>query len=133
MNLNQRISYRNSLPQVSIWGFSSSSDEEKPHKKPKIQEKQASPSPDPPPAAEIALKEYGPTLKHEIKPTNPKLLEQLGYVNRNSRPPSSKKNEILPSLDMQKPDISASIQERKLKEQHKILQISQLIESQRSK
>lgn len=128
MNANQRMAHRNTLPPVSIWDFSSSSDEDTPIKKPKLAE-----------VAEVLKsspeqnfeKEYGPTLKHEVKEINPKLLEHLGYVNRNNRPPSSKRNEILPSLDIKKLDLGPCMLQKRSKEQEKIAQIKLLLESQR--
>ena len=128
MNPNQRMAYRNSLPRVSIWDFSSSSDEDIPVKKQKVEEKVNSPEPI---CEEVSSKEYGPTIKHEIKDVNPKLLEHLGYVNRNNRPPSSKKNEILPSLDTKKIDLGPCFAEKKNREKEKISQIKQLLSSQR--
>jgi hypothetical protein len=128
MNPSQRIEYRKSLPQVSIWDFSSSSEEDVPKKKPKHSESESNPI-----QADIEppIKEYGPTYKHEIKPINPKLLEHLGYVNRNNRPPSSKKNEIHATPDLKKHKILPSLEDRKNKETEKITQIKLMLEAQK--
>ena len=72
-------------------------------------------------------------MKNDVKDINPKLLEHFGYVNRNNRPPSSKKNEILPTLDIKKPDLGPSLAERKNKEKEKIVQIKQLLDLKRNK
>ena len=128
MNSNERIEYRKSLPKFSIWDFSSSSDDDIPTKKPKIQISEAVPKLE---KSESFQREYGPTLKHEVKEINKKLLESLGYVNRNNRPPSSKKNEILPSLDTKKPLVPPSTEDRRTKEQEKISQIKLLLNKQK--
>ena len=125
------IAYRSSLPRATIWEFSSSSDEEAPVKKQKIQE-----SPSPPPAEKILEtkeKPYGPTLKQDIKAPSPKYLENLGYINRNIRPPNSKRNEILSSLDIKKPEIFPSVEERKEKERKKIDEFKSMIRNIKSK
>ncbi|OMJ65415.1 hypothetical protein SteCoe_38267 [Stentor coeruleus] len=129
MDSNDRISYRNSLPQVLIWDFSSSSEEDIPVKKIKIEPQPIQKEECKPESSESESKEYGPTFKNEVKPLAPKLLEQLGYVNRNARPPNSSKNEILPSLDMIKPNYNVMAEEKATKEQDKINQIKNLIKA----
>jgi hypothetical protein len=119
MNPDQRQAYRNSLPKFSIWDFSSDSDVEPlPEKKPKhspvegpgFTKTSRSPSPD----------TFRATQKSEVQSLTPSLLSHLGYMNRNVRPPHSRKNNILPSSETSKADYSSIVLEHSKKEQKKI-------------
>ena len=121
MNLEERIRYRNSLPKHSIFNFSSSSDSEPElQKHNKISE----------PAIELSSKvsspsgspSYRATQRSEIQSLTPKLLSNLGYLNRNVRPPFSRKNEIIPSSSTEsiKVDYSSILLSQQHKEQKKL-------------
>ncbi|CAG9312000.1 unnamed protein product [Blepharisma stoltei] len=73
-------------------------------------------------------KEIRPTFREECKQVDPNILEKLGYVNRNCRPPSSKRKEILTSADDKKAGHSISIEEKKQKEKNKIQEIKNLLQ-----
>lgn len=122
MNLEERIKFRNSLQKCLIWDFSSSSEEDIPQKKPKITESQvadpehsSSPSPSP-----FDPSEYRPSFPTDQKTVAPKLLEHLGYINRNSRPPFSRKNEILSTSVSKKSDFGSTLNSQHEKEQKKL-------------
>lgn len=66
----------------------------------------------------------GSRYKKEI---DPKFLEHMGYMNRNARPPSSKRKEILVSLDTKKKVPTVNLEERRLKEQAKVEQMKSLL------
>ena len=56
----------------------------------------------------------------------------MGYMNRNARPLSSKRKEILVRVDEKRPVITpATLQERKAKEQRIIGQLKALVEKQK--
>ena len=61
------------------------------------------------------------------KELDPKFLEHMGYMNRNARPPSSKRKEILVSLDTKKKAPTVNLEERRLKEQAKVEQMKSLL------
>lgn len=121
MNLEERIQYRSSLPKQSIFDFSSSSDSEpelekhckilEPGIEASSQVSSASGSPS-----------YRATQRSEIHSLTPKLLSNLGYLNRNVRPPFSRKNEIIPSssTDSAKVDYSSILLSQQHKEQKKL-------------
>lgn len=122
MNPEERLVVRNTLPKCPIWDFSSSSEEELPQKKPKLTDSpvplaKASPSPSPP---SFDPTEYRPSFPSDPRSATPKLLEHLGYINRNSRPPFSRKNEILTTSSLKKVDFTSSLQSQHEKEQKKL-------------
>ena len=122
MNPEERLFLRNTLPKCQIWDFSSSSEEESPQKKPKLAESpvplpQSSPPPSPP---SFDSTEYRPSFPSDLKSTNPKLLEHQGFINRNSRPPFSRKNEILSTSSLKKTDFTSTLQSQHEKEQKKL-------------
>lgn len=74
---------------------------------------------------------YRVTTKEEHKALDPKFLQHLGYVNRNVRPTSSKRKEILLQADDRRPTINPdSMQERRLREAKLTQQFRELAQRQ---
>lgn len=77
-------------------------------------------------SAEHSNMEFGASSRHR-KELDPKFLEHMGYMNRNARPPSSKRKEILVHLDTKKKAPVVNLEERRLKEQAKVDQMKSLL------
>ena len=96
------------------------------HKNPVFVEQEDAIGPLPSETTEDSGLEFGvgPRYKKEL---DPKFLEHMGYMNRNARPPSSKRKEILVSLDTKKKVPTVNLEERRLKEQAKVEQMKSLL------
>lgn len=146
--LRRRTAQRKGLPRKVLWDISSSSSPSRSRSRSLSPVKEEPPKAvvhtvAPPPTAAVVI---GPTVEQEAVPggvyrvttkderreADPRFLEHMGYMNRNARPVSSKRKEILVRVDERRPTVSpATLQERKTREAQLIQQFRGLVERQR--
>jgi hypothetical protein len=139
-SLRSRLVKRKALPRKVFWDISSSESPSPVRSRSRSppQVRPASPPlavPAPVPvlgpeaceAAEVPEASFRVTSKEEQRVLDPRFLQHMGYVNRNARPASSKRKEILLHADERRPVLSpASLQERRTHEARLMQQFREL-------